>query len=523
MDREFSVETIGEQLGLAGADHTLQKAEGYCEHERQRIKLTNQAKILTLRASLAMLREKEQQLSIRLQLAPPPGNVRSRRWRLLYYASVTLALTIAGFFFTLLALDPFQLGGKSYLYCLGIAVVTPFLVEKFLETWANRRLIKTLASLACLAALVSLILLAVIRGDLLMQQVKDVTPVVDFAGDEPAAPPAQNTFYEETLVLLRLVMALLALAMELGAGLALRDAWFLASDSGEDPRTIGQELEEVRHQMVNLLHEMAACENEAAIFVARFWRDFYRSLLTHTVRGALTKVVLVTICVLLLGGSRSYAASPINLVVAIDLTRSVAVQGHDSRTEFGQNVAAVGRILAQVPAGSHVAIIGITDQSFTRPYILMDADISSDEGYFKERLSAARGALVARWRKLAGRLRPTALQSDILGACLVASQLFRQMPPDRRKQLIVFSDMRQATGDLDLEKDTVRVEGALSKVKRGGLLADLNGVEVRVFGADAVGKSPAYWRGLQGFWVEYFKESGARLSAYSALRAQFNF
>jgi hypothetical protein len=59
---------------------------------------------------------------------------------------VTLILIVAGFFFSLLAFAPFRVGSKGYLYCLGIAVVTPFSVEKFLETWAKERLLKAVTA-----------------------------------------------------------------------------------------------------------------------------------------------------------------------------------------------------------------------------------------------------------------------------------------------------------------------------------------------------------------------------------------
>jgi hypothetical protein len=127
---------------------------------------------------------------------------------------------------------------ESGLYCIGIAIVTPFCVEKFLETWGEMKLVKTLASIAFVAAIASLVLLAVIRGDVLSQQVKDTAPVVISGDDQSVAPEPANSFYDSTLVLLRIVMALLAVAMELGAGLALHDARRLGQESVEDPEAL---------------------------------------------------------------------------------------------------------------------------------------------------------------------------------------------------------------------------------------------------------------------------------------------
>jgi len=121
-----------------------------------------------------------------------PGRHRRSRWPV---------------FFSLLAFDPYRLGWKSNLYCIGIAIVTPFCVEKFLGTLGEVKLVKALASIAFVAALGSPVLLAVIRGDVLSQQVKETAPVVVSNDDPPGAIEPANTFYESTLVLLRVVMA----------------------------------------------------------------------------------------------------------------------------------------------------------------------------------------------------------------------------------------------------------------------------------------------------------------------------
>jgi hypothetical protein len=88
------------------------------------------------------------------------------------------------------------------------------------------------------------------------------------------------------------------------------------------------------------------------------------------------------------------------------LTKSVAVKGPDGTTEFQKNVAGVTRVIAEVPAGAHVAVIGITDRSFAQPYILLSATVPNDAGYFGERLSAARNELVRVWKLRSAQLHP---------------------------------------------------------------------------------------------------------------------
>ncbi len=491
MQEEEKSQEIGRQLGFEGVEHALGHGERFSEYERQRIELTNRAPIIALQANIALLRERELELKERLRHAPPPGDLRARRRKALYYWAVTAVLTVAGFFFSLLAFDPYRLGWKSGLYCIGIAIVTPFCVEKFLDTWGQAKLVKTLATIASVAAISSLVLLAVIRGDVLSEQVKDTSQVVVSDDDQPAAAEPANTFYDTTLVLLRVVMALLALAMELGAGLALHDARRLGQESGENPAELAAELAEVHQQMISCLFELTALENEPAAFIARFWRDFYRSMISHTVRSAISKLLMTALGagILFLVPHRAFAADRLNLIVMVDLTQSVAVEGHDGKTESEKNLQAVTRLLFKVPAGSHVTVLGITDNSFAQTYIILSADVGGDAGYFREKLANARRQLVRRWQKRIEQLQVGFSHTDILGALLLADQLFHERPIGWRNVLVIFSDMRQDTADLNLEAPArFDARAALGRTENKGLVARLGDVRVYVLGADNAGR-----------------------------------
>ncbi len=510
---------VGRQLGHEGVEHVVGFVERYCDCERRRIELVNRAGVTALRAEIALRIERERDLKEALRQAPPPGDIRSRRRKALYYWVVTGILTIAAFFFSIIAFDPYRLGWKSYLYCLGIAIVTPFCVEKFLETWGKEKLIKALATVAFVAAISSLVCLAVIRGDVLAQQIKNIAPAVTFEDDAPATEQPHNSFYEETLVLLRLVMALLAVAMELGAGLALYDARRLGKDGGIDSASISTELAQVRAEMISILLELTALENEPAVFETRFWRDFYRSMLTHTARNALGKLLLAALAFLILLPSNVFAAQRVNLVVLVDLTQSVNVAGHDSKSELERNFHAVTQLLAQITAGSHVSIIGITESSFSQPYILLTADIADDEGYFKEKLANARQQLVAAWTNRTRRFERNCPRTDVIGVLLLAGQIFHQLPSDRRNILVILSDMRHNAGGLSLKaSQATTVDGLIRDARTKGLIADLKGDEVYVMGVDNAGQDVAEWNRLREIWKSYFNDSGARVSRYSVLR-----
>ena len=517
MRRELHSEDIGEQLGVESVETAVGKVEAFCKYEEQRIELTNQPKILALKYEGSLLQDEERDLIERLKQAPAPGDLRSRQRRASYYWGVAAILTLAGFVFSLVAFDPYRLGWKSYLYCFGIAVVTPFLAEMTLERWKTERLFKSVAAVACLAALVSLMLLAMIRGDVLAEQMNNSTPVIAFDDVQPS-PTSQNNFYAATIPFLRLVMILLAVAMELGAGLALHEAWRLISDVAEDWKQLESRVTEVRQRITSIIDELTTLENEPAAFAARFWRNFYRAMLTHSVRSAMTKLLLLTVAMLALVAPRASAQDHTTWVVAVDLTQSVAAQGPDQQTEFQKNIEGVTRLLAQVPANSRVTVLGLTDRSFAQPYIVLSATISGDAGYFGERLSAARIELVRAWKAHSTRLKPEFRYTDIIGALMIASQIFEEQPEPGRKTLFIFSDMRHRTPDLDLESPVTLQDFSHAPKRSSAVVIDLRGVQVYALGVDAAGRSITYWQRLHKFWIEYFRETGASVKEYSPLR-----
>ena len=510
----------GGVIGTEAAMHADRHSESYCKSERQRIETVNRPAILALRARVGQLQAQERDLEERIYQAPPPGDFRTRRRKAIFRYLIVALLTVAAFIFSVIAFDPYQLGWKAWLYCLGIAIVTPFLVDRILERWASPRLVNVLATVAGVSAIVSLILLAEIRGELLTQQVTSSPSATIDSGDASPAPPAENTFYDRTLGLLRLVMAFLAFAIEIGAGIALHEAGQLLSATGEDAIALRRELAAVRERMIEHGHDVWALENAGAAFEHEFWRDFYRTLLNGVKRGALQKVLTFALSLGILAHGETPVGDRVDLVVLLDLSQSVAVKGgYDARTEFEKNVQGITSILEAAPAGAKVKVIGITDNSFATPYIILSGELTGDEGYFKERTTKGRTALVRAWRERSVRLAPHCPQTDILGALFLASEVFRESSGNRRKVLILFSDMKQTTGTLNLERQSaVQTSASLRQVATSKLFADLQGVDVYAEGVDAAGESVAYWQSLRDFWTAYFARNGAMIVDYSALR-----
>jgi hypothetical protein len=269
--------------------------------------------------------------------------------------------------------------------------------------------------------------------------------------------------------------------------------------------------------MAQIIRVVVDLRNQPGVFAARFWRDFYRAMLSNAVRKSLTKLLLLLMAVALYGVPSVCAQAREDLVIAIDLTASVAAAGPDGKSNFEKNIDGVTRLLVEAPANSHATVIGITDHSFAQPYILLSARVGADPGYFGEKLSAARSQIVHAWKQRSAHLDPHFRHTDILGALQLASQIFAQGPNPVRKTLVIFSDMRQDAPDLDFE--SLRLAPAFSAIAhRCQPFPVLQGVHVDVLGADGAGRSMAYWQSLRNFWADYFRSAGATLSHYSALR-----
>jgi hypothetical protein len=517
MNPKIDMETVAEEVGGQGVEKLVRDAVRICTWEQQRIALENGPAIVRLQAEGMILVAEERRLSETLALAPPPGDRRRLFWRRIYYWAVVVLLSVTGFFATQLSFAPFRLGWMSWLISAGMAALTPFLIDRLLEHPRMEPLLKVLTAVAAVTSLASLMLLALVRGDLLGQQIRESESQAVIMDDTQPQTQTPNNFYDQATGLLCAALLLMAFATEVGGGLVLHSAWRSMPDDSEDWAGLRRELMTARRRMAEIVYQVTALRNAPQAFEARYWRDFYRALLLGATRSAMTKLLLVLLVFAGLMAPRADAQSHLDLVIAIDLTQSVAAIGPDGKSDFQKNVEGVGKVLAQIHAGARLTIIGITDQSFTEPYILMRAQVPDDPGYFGEKLTAARGQIVRAWTQRSAKLRPDFRQTDIFGALELAAQIFSQDQNVSRRELVIFSDMRESVSFLDFERAKVVPDYQFVANKCDELSALKNAV-VHVVGVDGAGKSEAYWESLHQFWREYFQDAGATLQTFTVLR-----
>jgi hypothetical protein len=324
-------------------------------------------------------------------------------------------------------------------------------------------------------------------------------------------------------------MGLLAIAMELASGMAAFEARKLDITLLQAAAKARKKLEATEDEMVAIIARLTDLENEPVINEAEFWRNFHLGLLERTKRNGLHHFLVIFACVVFVGSgtaaapltrqATAMAKSELSVVVALDFTQSVAGKGYDGKTDFEKNVEAACQLIAQLPPATQITVLAITDRSFSQPLVLLRRELPRDRGplQFLDRIAVARSQAVSELRRVALSSQHSTPQTDIFGALTLAADILNQS--SGRKVLILFSDMRQSTGELDFERaKTIMPVQALATVTKRGVCAHLQGVEVYALGVDGVGKSFAYWNSLHGFWEAYFQTAGANLKGYSALR-----
>src|SRR5439155_9640521 len=182
------------------------------------------------------------------------------------------------------------------------------------------------------------------------------------------------------------------------------------------------------------------------------------------------------------------------------------------------NTVAIQDLISHLEPCSDVSLVGITDSSFQRPFLILQARIGCDPGFFGQNLKKARQILLHEWKKRSKALKAGYKQTDVLGITFLAQDLFQQRHSESY-ELVFYSDMRHVARGLDLESPSrLNVQALLETVKANGWIPCLPNVSVSVLGVHASGKDMAFWQQLKSFWTGFFEISGANIKIFSTQR-----
>jgi hypothetical protein len=204
-------------------------------------------------------------------------------------------------------------------------------------------------------------------------------------------------------------------------------------------------------------------------------------------------------------------------IMLFDISRSEEAKYYSGKiTAFETNKEAAGHFIKhRLAPGDYLKVFGITEDSFSRPYSILECSISKEKGALGEVTAREKIALTKKWDQL--NLKPTAKATDLFGAIYLAALSFSPIAKDRR--LLIYSDMRQCAHSIDIERPRiVDADAVLKKVEQLGLIPQLKAVKVSCLGVHSAGKSPAYWITLRKFWQGYFQKAHANLITFSMER-----
>jgi hypothetical protein len=510
-------------LAHDGLANTISAAHASFAQECQRIQEHNKPKIAALEKRLDYLRTKRCGLLQQIEplLSQGVGGTRTLFLSLLG----ALCFALVGFVLSRKTIEPFQLGLSGEVFSFGLTLLLPYAIDRIIRRFSLQRLVPLMLDMVLvLTAIATMVAFSGIRADVFRHALTGGEAVVfDSLG---TSLPAPDESANKVADLLRWAWISAALGFELACGLCWSD--FAESRRGSNAGLLNKlekKLLKVEQQYFAAITEIQERFSEPQESYSRQWADFRRGLSDAMARlgdvagrsGRAAALILVGF----LAAHTAMGADPLHLVAEVDLSATEKVVGFGARSQFEENIAVLPQLLANLPAGARVSLVGITDQTLSNPLIVLGARLSDDSGYFDSRLVRGRRDLISEWQSRTKGLKPTAPHTDVIGGFMFAGEVFSHSNAER-KVLAFFSDMRnEQPGVLDLERpETIIVTKSIKAIEKQGLIPDLRGVQIYIFGAGdhSAKKRPEYLVSLRAFWAEYVRRSGATLRVFSTTR-----
>ena len=518
MDNETFNATAGFHLATAGTDRNVLLAEQIGGLEKNRIRVANEPEIVRLANMLGTLESERRQLQAALGATLKTSGVHGP-WPM-WQTIMAVLFVAAGFALTRMSLEPFDFNPELIWICsLGIACVCAYATSEFLAKTDLKAIVLGISVVLFLASLLGLMTLASVRGDIFLHHLQNLSN----SGDSSAAPSTDTglAFYTAVGPKMRMFLTLLSLALELAAGLALHAVRAALKARPLPPSPESRRLELVEREISHIEGQLRFFRNEPEIFEHEYRRNLYVGLLAGAARHARSNAKWPTVVLIAaLGAGSILRGQAVDFWEGVDFSATSGAKGYDGSTADVENIESAARIIATLPSGSRITVAGISDESFSRPFILLTGIIPSDPGKLREydQIAAARSRLSASVRRIGGSIDPRFQTTDILGFLMFAGMAF-ESAPHMRRVLVIHSDMRQSARPLDIEHvSVISAYNALRTVEEGHLIADLSAVEVYVYGVHALGKDIRYWQSLREFWAAYFVRCHATLRVFSMMR-----
>ena len=482
----------------------------------------------------------QQEIQLHQQIAAS-GNVSEQLAKSNMFRGILLALflmfPVAGeILFTKSAVQPFNLGMVATII---IAIAIIFLSMKAMDVYLTsmRRNAKNFENVVLAIACIGLIsLLALMFFSVAIREnFFQLTAIVGLDVSPENTVMQAEGFYRQNARNFKYLMLSLAVASIFLGGWS----YYLAKNliSGSMP-ILGayKRLRKLRDEMHLASQRLCELDSQLARFSAEFDSGLVKAQIenerknnrkkrsanqsrTHATAASFGRVLISPLTILILALMLFLILKGVSFgaeyVMLFDISISEEAKYYTGKiTAFEKNKEAVGHFIKnRLAPGDYLKVFGITEDSFSRPYSILEYSFSKNKGALGEVTAREKLALAKKWDQL--NLRPTAKATDLFGAIYLAALSFSSK--DRR--LLIFSDMRQCAHSIDIEMpDIVDAEAVLNRVEQQGLIPQLKEVKVGCLGVHSAGKSPAYWISLKKFWEGYFQKAQANLITFSMQR-----
>ena len=436
-----------------------------------------------------------------------------------FYTVPFLVLILAETYLNIWILKPYKLRFEGPLISLVITIVgsigVHFLLNHLKEN--NPRLYTKIKRLFIIASVIFLIIsipfLAQIRAE--RTKAQQVQTGETSENLEERVKQGEG-FFEKTSMSLMIAMFCIGISMCLVAGLILNEIVPRLFVSGRVLK-LQKEIDRIRDEIVFLTEEREGWLQIVRIGIVQYnfglnagdivGKKFWLSHLS---------IFFVVLMAGFLSTGPLYASEKRSVIIYVDITGSTSVSNPYSKmTDFEKNIRAVPEIIKKMETNTHLRIYGIHEETFAKPYLILEEFLVKDEGSFGERLARQKLEIIEKFKKL--ELEPSAKESDIIGAFFLSSAIFENESEETRKRIYFLSDFQNSVG-INLEKLEYIDEGIIEQFQREKLIPKLDQVQIWACGVSPGGRGIRFYRSLEVFWRNFIILTGAELVCFSIER-----
>jgi len=192
-------------------------------------------------------------------------------------------------------------------------------------------------------------------------------------------------------------------------------------------------------------------------------------------------------------------------LIAQDITGSHEPQSAESDR-------AVMRIIESRRPCDEGMVMYIHENTFSGPEFVARFRMPPKEkiGYWGEELRRAKSRGIGEYLEKAAKIPRKRCYTELPGGLFLFGKILKEQP-HKIKNLVLLSDMRPSTPELNEKMIAERGDKILVHMKANGVIADLRCMNVYVMGFSPVGVRVPVYRALEAFWRGYFEASGCNL------------